>query len=79
MCVGGGRVGSGLFSRQNGRVGYVLRFGVFVMCMCIFVVINKYMEGFGLVLDWFWSCVVLCGCWSTGELDLKCGYGEIEF
>ena len=32
---------------------------------------NKYMEGFGLVLDWFWSCVWLCGCWSTGELDLK--------
>ena len=37
------------------------------------------MEGFGLVLVWFWSCVWLCGCWSTGELDLKYKDGEIEY
>ena len=54
-------------------------FGVCIVCMYIFIVINRYMEGFGLVLVWFWSCFWFGGCWSTGEIDLKCWHGEIEF
>ena len=36
------------------------------------------MDGFGLVLVWFWSCFWFGGCCVTGEIDLKCKDGEID-
>ena len=58
-------------------VGFSFSFSLDVLCVCMFI--NGSMEGFGLVLGWFWSCFWFGGCCVTGEIDLKCKDGEIEF